>query len=187
MVCDRAKRRSLPFDISHRPVLFYKTESRGDFEQLSKDIEAAVAAALGEAAEKAFVLTSGPLQPGSSLATDAVKRRILLEILEAEMGDPDGLSAYRIKNSAVREGVSERLASLAILGLQRDGLVEAKTVSDQNGDDYRSYTLADSGKDLLLEQYAEIKRSEEDAFRLTNRSKEVHATYDSDLDDDVPF
>ncbi|WP_017978531.1 hypothetical protein [Sphingomonas melonis] len=47
MVCDQSKRPSLPFDIQHRPVIFYKTLSQGDFTKLSNEIEAAINAALG--------------------------------------------------------------------------------------------------------------------------------------------
>ena len=52
MVCDKAKRPTLPFDIGHRPVIFYKTETAGDFAKLKEEIETAVSAALIEASNR---------------------------------------------------------------------------------------------------------------------------------------
>jgi hypothetical protein len=183
LVCDRAKRKSLPFDISHRPVIFYKTESQGDFEQLSRDVEGAIAAALVEANErqaKRIKQSGGIDQPGQ---TDDLKNRIALAILEGEIGDPEGISAYRLLNAVSREGTSERLASLAILGLTNDAIITSSATTDRDGDAYVTYQLTDKGKSLLLGQYAEIKRAEENQ----QRERPKPAAFTTDLDDDVPF
>jgi hypothetical protein len=184
MVCDKAKRPSLPFDISHRPVIFYKTESQGDFEDLGKAIETAVGAALNEAATtKSRSQQSGEiLDPSDS---DGLKDRILLEVLESEIGDPQGLTAYRLKSALAAEGFTERLTSLATLALSRDGLVESASYEDRDGDGYVAYRLTERGKELLLSRYAEIKRTEE--TRQANRRSKRPSAFDSDLDDDVPF
>jgi hypothetical protein len=181
LVCDRATRKSLPFDISHRPVTFYKTESQGDFEQLSKDIEGAVAAALIEAAENAAKPQHAFSNVGAGNEPDEVKSRILLEILEGEIGDPSGLSAYRLITGVAKGGISERLASLAVLALKTDGLISSETANDFDGGTYVTYQLTESGKALLLSRYAEIKRAEEAVRVPLNRPLEV------DLTDDVPF
>lgn len=188
MVCDRAKRKTLPFDITHRPVIFYKTESQGDFEQLSRDIQAAVSAALHEARETKRALAASASSSPSGHVTDSLKERILLEILEGEIGDPDGLSAYRIKTGLASEGTSERLASLGILALSHDGLIESHTVSDYNDNIYLAYQLTEQGRAHLLGQYADIKRREEEkqSSQLSFKSRPAPAL-DSDLEDDVPF
>jgi hypothetical protein len=187
MVCDRSKRSSLPFDITHRPVIFYKTEAQGDFEQLSKDIESAVAAALNEAAEiiqaKASILVPTP----TAQSSDKLKSRILLEILEGEMGDPDGLSFHNLRNTMARSGVSERLTSLATLALEQELLVERGSAQDYNGNEFIVHNLTDAGRSMLLAQYADIKRQEEEAQRDRAISSRPAPTFDSDLDDDVPF
>jgi hypothetical protein len=182
LVCDRAKRKSLPFDISHRPVIFYKTESQGDFERLSKDIEGAVAAALNEATERAATKARA-LGNSDPALPDDLKNRILLTILEGEIGDPEGLSAYRLINGVARDGTSERLASLAILALITDGFAVSGTSENYSGEPFVTYQLTDKGRAFLLGQYAEIKRLEETPGKLQAQP----AAFDTDLDDDVPF
>lgn len=188
MVCDRAKRKSLPFDITHRPVIFYKTESQGDFEQLSRDIQDAVSAALNEARETTRSLAASAKPSTVGKDTDALKERILLEVLEGEIGDPDGLSVYRMKNALASEGISERLASLGVLALAHEELIREQAASDYNGNEYVAYRLTEKGRAHLLSQYAEIKRREEDKQRERLPSKARPApAFDTDLDDDVPF
>lgn len=187
IACDRAKRTSLPFDISHRPVLFYKTESQGDFEQLSRDIQSAVGAALTDARERLRALAESSGAPPKNKDTDSLKERILLEILEFQIGDPDGIAAYRIKTALSSEGATERLVSLGILALEHDGLIESKTVSDYNNDEYTAYRLSRDGSALLLNQYADIKRREEEKQRDRIAAASHRTALDADLDDDVPF
>ena len=185
MVCDRAKRKSLPFDISHRPVVFYKTESQGDFELLSREIESAVAAAIKEANEaQGSIEGSRPTEEGA--APDNLKSRVLLEVLQAKIGDPSGLSAYRITSSVAHTGFSDQLASLAILSLVHEGLLTSGVAENYNGEPFSFYTLTDAGKTLLLNQYAELKSTEEADARARASARSVPAAF-GDLDDDVPF
>ena len=185
MVCDKGKRESLPFDIGHRPVIFYRTEAQGDFEQLAKDIQSAVGAALLDAEERTKAQASVIPDLRGQAPVDALKNRIVLEILEAEMGDPDGLSAYRLKTALTQVGYSERLTSLAALSLIQDGLIASGKANDYNGDEYLAYSLTDKGKGFILAQYADIKRAEEATLR-PNASVKA-SPFDADLDDDAPF
>lgn len=187
MVCDRSKRSSLPFDITHRPVIFYKTESQGDFEQLSKDVEGAVAAALTEAAEVVRAQTSVLAPLHAAQRSDELKNRILLEILEGEMGDPDGISFYNLRNVMGKSGISQRLISLATLALEQEVLIQRGSSQDYDGNEFNVYQLTDAGRSTLLAQYADIKRQEEDTQRERAVSSRPAPAFDSDLDDDVPF
>jgi hypothetical protein len=183
MVCDKTKRATLPFDISHRPVIFYKTESQGNFEELAKGIETSVAAALHEAATKRSMR---PADTVSLRSSDGLKDRILLEVLESEIGNPQGLPAYVLKRALSADGVTERLTSLAALALTRDGLIESTAFEDRDGDGYMTYKLTESGKDLLLSRYAEIKQDEE-AKQRPNRMATRSSPFVPDVDDDIPF
>jgi len=191
MVCDQAKRSALPFDITHRPVIFYRTESKGDFDKLSKDIQAAVGAALTDARERQEALSKSTPAPLTAVADDALRERIMLEILEGEIGDPDGISAYRITTALKSEGTSERLASLGLLALTHEGLIETTPSTDYNDNRYIAYRLSSDGRSHLLSQYADIKRREEakseEAKQRWTAKKQVPSNAFDDLDDDVPF
>ena len=38
ILCDKSKRTRLPFDIQHRPVIFYRTDSRSGFDELESKV-----------------------------------------------------------------------------------------------------------------------------------------------------
>lgn len=38
ILCDRSKRERLPFDIQHRPVILYRTDSKSGYEELEKNL-----------------------------------------------------------------------------------------------------------------------------------------------------
>jgi predicted transcriptional regulator len=192
MVCDRAKRPTLPFDIGHRPVIFYKTETAGDFQKLKQEIETAISAALIDATNRVSI--SEPIMPVvvRQPPSDALRDKLMLEVLEAETGDSMGISAYSLTRSLANDGYSNGLASLAILALIKDDLIVKNEGQDRNGDPYVSYSLTESGRERLLERYAEIKRSEEENRSLTLSLKTAGSVipargFDDDLDDDVPF
>lgn len=109
-----------------------------------------------------------------------------MEVLEGEIGDPDGLPVYRMKTALASEGISERLVSLGILSLEHGELIQGKTASDYNDNQYVAYRLTEKGREQLLSQYAEIKRREEEKQRQALQARPAPA-FDADLDDDVPF
>lgn len=39
IICDKGKRNKLPFDVQHRPVIFYSSESPSDFDELGKKLK----------------------------------------------------------------------------------------------------------------------------------------------------
>ena len=188
MVCDRAKRPTLPFDIQHRPVIFYQTKSQGDFAKLSGEIEAAAVAALVEAGTK----TAKEVGPEPSLVTDVddLKNKIMLHIVKTEMGSPVGPTAFSIKNHVARAGFTEQLVSLAVLSLIESGYVQREIAEDRDGDPYTTYNLSPKGQATLLGQYADLKRYEDRIIDFSGvQSKEgmKASTRTSAFDDDPPF
>ncbi|WP_156002614.1 hypothetical protein [Sphingomonas melonis] len=115
---------------------------------------------------------------------DDLKNAVLLHILEHQMGDPSGPTAYSIKTQVARAGYSEQLASLGMLALSRDGFLDAEVNQDRDGDPYHTYVLTDLGRDTLLAQYASLKRAESN--RPVNSATNKGGFAD-DLDDEVPF
>lgn len=67
ILCDRAARERLPFDVQHRPVLFYKTDSRSDFDALEASILKSVD---HELKTERLLLAAPTLKPGSESSSD---------------------------------------------------------------------------------------------------------------------
>lgn len=186
LICDRAKRTHLPFDISHRPVIFYSTDSQGAYAKLAEEIQVAIGAAILEASERALEPATQSVQIFAETEMDELKQHILLEVLEGEMGNNSGLSGNRIQIVLAAAGISQHLTSLALLSLLHSELLVSGTDADYNGDSYTSYVLSESGRKLLLSRYAEIKRSEENRSRRQTKKPAFGATADLS-DDNVKF
>ena len=179
IVCDRAKRNKLPFDIQHRPIVFYSAEAQSDFDKLKTDITNNIAAALSEAAER-FRPSSLMSSFSDETSVDAVKRLCLLELLDQDLRSPDGSSLWQLQKGTVNSEVSERMVALAITGLIAEGYVEKRTCTDQDGDSYSAISLSDQGRKLVMREYAALMKEEKD--RLTQRSH-----FRMDLGEEVPF
>lgn len=192
MVCDKSKRASLPFDIGHRPVIFYRTESAGDFVKLKEEIESAVKAALIEAVAQVSQEPSYVDQNrDQKFVSDGLKDRLMLEVLEAETGDSMGISAYSLTRSMSNQGYSNGLTSLAVLSLVKESIIYKNEGADRDGDAVIYYSLSEKGRDMLLERYADIKREEEEAARQATANRNAAWGRAGQLsasdDDDVPF
>lgn len=192
LVCDRSKRSKLPFDVAHRPVLFYSTDSSSDFNIIEKQVEENIAAARVEALQN---LQSRASQLTSEVATDdldAVMQMCLLECLESDLRSPDGTPIYSIQRSIVSERVSDRMVNLAVAKLIDDKLLEsASSYDEDNRQNYNAIRLTESGRKFVLRSYALLKRTEEDRLSSLPTKKPKPAfgatnTFDG-LDNDVPF
>lgn len=182
IVCDKAKRQRLPFDIAHRPVTFYITDAQSDYEKIAKEVEAAVAAALLE--DKARIAPD--LSNSDGFAVDDVKGACLVALLDQSLRSPTGSSLWQIEKEVSSAGISDRMVALAIASLLDDQLVTQLVLSDDNGDEYNSYTLSEPGTRYLLRSYSALMQQEKDRVRRPIVKSRPPA-FDADLDDDVPF
>lgn len=183
IVCDRAKRQKLPFDIAHRPITFYVTDAQSDYEKVAREIKLAVTAALLETPAPGPEVTSSRI---SDVHVDDVKSPCLVALLDRSLRSPIGASLWEIQKEVSSAGVSERMTALALASLVHDGLIERIGLTDQDGDPYNTYALSESGTKYLLRSYSSLMQQEKDRIRPKPpvRSKGGFA---DDLDDDVPF
>lgn len=182
IVCDRARRSSLPFDIAHRPVTFYSTEAQSDYEKISHEVEIAIGAALLEArapSQSALVVSDG-------LDIDEVKGACLLALLEQTLRSRSGSSLWEIKKELAQAEISDRMTALAVISLMSDKLIEQIELEDDDGDKFNGYTLSEAGTKYLLRSYSTLMQQEKERVRMQSPSRKA-MPFDSDLDDDVPF
>lgn len=64
ILCDKSRRARLPFDVQHRPVIFYRTDSRSGFDELESKLIKNVQAEIDKASRisRAPVLKKGATQ-----------------------------------------------------------------------------------------------------------------------------
>lgn len=182
IACNKAKRSTLPFDIAHRPISFYATESQSDYEKLSQEVEAAVSAALLETRP---TLSLSLKSETSSVTMDAAKSTCLLSLLDLGMRSAEGASLWDLQKDVASAGMSDRMVALAVTSLVDDNLAAAFHSSDNNGNDYRTYDLTESGRKYLLRSYSALMQNERN--QLARKSHPKPFGFSEELDNDVPF
>jgi hypothetical protein len=185
MVCDRSKRDKLPFDVSHRPVIFYNTEAQSDFEKLADNIEKNVRAAIEERRQRK---TFAPAMPESESEWERLENACLLELLDQDLRSGQS-GIWYLQRQIMGDGVSERMVALAVSNLVEKSLVATSQSFDENNEPYVMITLTPEGRNYLLRSYSTLMQEEKDriALRPSKKSPRPAASFDSDLDDDVPF
>jgi len=67
ILCDKSKRKKLPFDIQHRPIIFYRTDSRSGYDELETNI---VKWVKNELKTSTLIKKISVLKPGSDSKID---------------------------------------------------------------------------------------------------------------------
>ncbi|MGH9773135.1 MAG: hypothetical protein ACRD4Q_15790 [Candidatus Acidiferrales bacterium] len=173
MLCsDERKERRYPFDIQHRTVVEYKSESRSDFEDLKLKVKERIGALLKKDARLRQLAESDPIAPREGLSQPE------LAVLAALAGDTalpeSGTTEYSVKNDVERAGFTSIGFGLGFRRLLKKGLIECITLHDDMNGEYRGIRLSQTGWDWI-----EVNEA---MFSLKNQTSRA-----DDFSDDIPF
>lgn len=157
MVCSEDRGGKFPFDIQHRYVIKYKTQSMSDFANLQKQITAKINAV------KNNLQTVQKIHTTMLIETEGLKPHeiaILTLILGGQFTPEDGMSMYSLQQEMERGGYTMQATGLGVRNLRRLNMIETSIESDPNGD-YAVCRLADKGESWLLENQHSIKLTQE--------------------------
>lgn len=144
MVCSEGRDR-FPFDIQHRAIIRYKSESKRDFDTLRDEIAHRLKAQL---ASRAVVEEAAARPVAAPQAGLDAQQLAALAIIGAEYVGEGTISAYQLQQSMVKVGFTQIAAALAIRSLERMGFVEG--YSDSNGrETFAAYRATEAGLDWL--------------------------------------
>lgn len=174
LVCTAERASPFPFDVAHRHIIRYRTDSPSDFTSLASEITARLKAVLHKES-KVQALAVSTLEETEGL--DPHEIATLVVIAESDL-DPDSYpSAYTLKQDLSRAGYTELATVLAVKALLAKGLI-GKSVVQSEHNDYEGFHLLQKGNSWL-----ESNRS-----RLVLRKRPAIPTLtDSLMDDDLPF
>jgi hypothetical protein len=172
MVCKEG-RAKFPFDIQHRTIITYKTESTSDFDKLRGDIAAKIAAYVEKAGVLEAMSEKDEVSPVAGLSP--VELRVVAIL--AGVQDIDGfIPTYSAKSDAERAGVTDVGFNLGLRKLVAKKLVEYGSVPDFNGNEYPAITLTEKGW-----QWVETNETLFVLHRQPPRPKT------EDMDNSIPF
>lgn len=171
LVCSDQRTSRFPFDIQHRAIITYQTESTSDFADLKKAIVERIKAI--RAKEKSIdALAARPvLEPTEGLSDHEI---VALVTVAVGANLPGGaVSAWSVKRDCERAGYTDIAVTLALRSLIRRRYIETSFDADDRGEQYATYNTTERGLDWL----------EANQGRLVLRRKVQQKTGD----DDVPF
>ncbi len=139
--------RRFPFDIQHRAIIVYKTESSRDFKNMRKEISDRLEAIL---AKEVTLDKVGRLSPIADVQGLSANEMVALVSIAGNVDTPDGTtSLWTIRQDMERAGYTRVALTLAIAALLDKDMVVSKTEEDRNGEPFTVYGLTSKGMDWL--------------------------------------
>ena len=175
MVCDE-NRKDFPFDIRHKNIIRYKTESPSDFESLkTKIIEKATAYLQSQKTTERMLET--PMRETDGLQTYELS--LLAFIIGEQFTDEETASVYDLKNRMNKAGFNDTAFSIGMRLLKTKGFITTTIDSDYDGNKYPACSLSEKGVAFIL------KNTHLFDLRQPSNKEEV-ASMPTD-DEDLPF
>jgi nucleoside 2-deoxyribosyltransferase len=148
LVCSNDRKSKFPFDVQHRSIISYETDSPRDFQELAKTITARLKAILTKEERLARVVTMSPIAEIQGLAQHEM---VALVAIAQNLQTPDGtVSAHFVRSDMEKAGFTKIATTLALTSLLRNELVATSLEQDYNEEPYTVYSVTSTGMDWLL-------------------------------------
>ena len=150
MVCsDERGAARFPFDIQHRTVVEYQSESSSDFEQLQQKIKERIGALLTKGEQLRQLAESDSVAPREGLSQPELA---VLAVLAGENTLPESaLSVWSLKNDVERAGFTSIGFNLGLKRLINKGFVEYVDVENEDDQYYSAVRLTQIAWDWIEE------------------------------------
>ncbi len=149
MICSKA-RTVLPFDIKHRKIVFYSSDSTRDFEELKTKVSERLLAELKKRATISDIISASPIASTQGLRPHEISA--LAFIMANRSSTQDGVSTYIIKRDMRESGFTELAAGLGLTNLEHMNFVVGRELHEpDSGESYMAYFLTHAGESWLIE------------------------------------
>lgn len=171
LVCTDKRTTNFPFDVQHRTIIKYSTNTPSDFEKLRTNITRKINAYL----QKARTLSTVSKITSLTTKLEGLDSHevMMLATITANLEQLDeGVSVLQIKRDMEINGYTNVATSIALKSLSEKKYLEAATFYDFNGE-YPGYKLTQIAWNWIM--------SIQDKFVLRQLAKS------DDSDDEIPF
>ena len=181
ILCDKSVRNRLPFDVQHRPIIFYRTDSRSGFDELEQNI---VKWITNELATERRIERVPTLRPGSESATDLEAYEVaILATAFAFWPTPTGsISHWELEKKLKAEKYTEVGLALGVVNLLGRGYILERLVTEEDLN-YGSYET--KHYQVTPEGIAWVQ-SHKQLLTLKTETVKLAPSFD-ELSDDIPF
>jgi hypothetical protein len=147
LVCSDERKERFPFDIQHRAIITYKTESPSDFEVLKSSITKRIKALIAKEKSINSVATLPVLQTTEGLSSHEMVALVAVAVGAEVPGT--GTSAFSVKADCERAGYTQIAITLALRSLIKREFIETSFDVDYRGEQYSTFVATPRGLDWL--------------------------------------
>ena len=147
LVCSDERKSKFPFDVQHRNIITYKTESPQDFTQLGEKITNRIKAVLKKTSEINKVAKISPVAD-----TEGLSQHELVALVTVMQNSfiSQGVSAYKIKEDMNSAGFTDIAVSLALKSLSQKGMIITHQQTDFHDNEFLAFDVTPMGDEWLL-------------------------------------
>lgn len=175
LICSSKRGYTFPFDVQHRKIIRYNTESQSDFEYLKKEIKEHIEAILTKKSNL-DKLSSPKLIANTKGLTQA---EILILASIAQDGPNSSVGYHRIVQDLENQGITKLATSISVRSLLKKQMIDITVESDNFGNELDTYGLADTGWEWL--------ENNTDELVLKKRLKPTSKNIEPDDESEAPF
>lgn len=146
MVCDES-RKDFPFDVRHKNIIRYKTESSSDFNELKERIIEKIKAYIHSQKTTEKILEN-PIKETDGF--QPYELSLLAFIIGEQYTDEEVANVYELRNRMAKAGFNDTAFSIGMRLLKAKGFITTKINSDYNGNEYAVCALSNNGVNFIL-------------------------------------
>ena len=176
MVCNDGPNQQFPFDVQHRTIIRYKTESDQDFHALREQIAARLRAAILKKNKLGQLAQSSVLAGIAGLNNLEV---VALATIAENADAPDSfVPASTIRRDMESQGYTKVAVTLSAATLLKKNMLETRQEQDFHGNTAVEYAMTDAGLEWLIQNQSRLV--------LRHETKEP-TPEDPSTDNDIQF
>ncbi len=174
LVCSNDRKNKFPFDVQHRRIIQYISESPRDFEKLKQEITRQLIALVEKQTEMSKLSDISYIPETEGLSQQEI---VALVCVAQNMDSPtDGTATYGIRQDMRKAGFSDIAVSLGLRGLLKKQFAEFYSDIDYNGDEFDAYRATEKGFDWL--------ENNQDKIVIKQQYKEPETSFQ---EEELPF
>ena len=160
LICSEERKSRFPFDVQHRNIIKYKTESPQDFQKLREKIKERILAILKKQREIGTASKISSVTETEGLSQHEIVA--LVTVMQNSFISLEGVSAHTIKEDMNNAGFTDIAVSLALRSLGQKGMIlSEKGYDEQYGYESKAYTVQRKGEEWLLNNQDKLVLKEE--------------------------
>ncbi len=155
LVCSSDRKEKYPFDVQHRSIIKYSTESPRDFDKLREEITSRLKSLIKKEEELGRLVDSSPIADVQGLTQ--IEMAALVCIAENADHSTGVVTSYTIQEDLGRFGLKKIATKIGVECLRRKSLVKEEEAFNNFGDSYYGWTLTSDGMDWLINNQDKLK------------------------------